>query len=167
MNVDRSQRSTLYAAPPGHLTLIMAARKSASYTLPSDPRFSFYVYTPRGHPITRRARGEDVGVDGVVAGPKTVSLTDSPLKGNFVFGRGAGPHGFGLMVAVHDSKRDAERLRDEWADVAEREGCILISPCFPCDFQVSDIQPLRSAISCENATIARCGQCASNDVIPM
>lgn len=141
MGVAGSEHSTLYAAPPGHLTLIMAARKSASYTLPSDPRFSFYVYTPRSHPITRRARGEDVGVDGVVTGPKTVSLTDSPMKGTFVFGRGAGPKGFGLMVAIHDSKRDAEKLRDEWADIAEEEGCILLSPCFPCDIKVSSFFP--------------------------
>lgn len=137
MGVAGSERSSLYAAPPAHLTLIMAARKSASYTLPSDPRFSFYVYAPRAHPITRRARGEDVGVDGVVVGPKVVSLSDSPSKADFVFGRGPGPKGFGLMVVIHDSSRDAERLRDEWSDVAEAEGCVLLSPHFPCDLKVS------------------------------
>lgn len=119
----------------------MAARRTASFHLPQDPRFSFYLYVPRSHPVTRRARGEDVSLDGCCEAGKSNGLgtplapTVSPTGGKAP-GRGPGPKGFPLLVLIHDSSRDAEKLRDWWADLAEEEGCVVLSPHFPCDLKV-------------------------------
>ncbi|BEI79850.1 hypothetical protein CcaverHIS002_0103790 [Cutaneotrichosporon cavernicola] len=127
--------SALFAAPPGHLTLIMASRRTASFHLPSDPRFSFYLYVPRAHPVTRRSRGEDVGRDGTVVGPP-VPISTSPT--NLAAAAQPPARGFPLLVVMHDSSRDAEKLRDAWAALAEEEGVVVLSPHFPCDIKFPD-----------------------------
>lgn len=157
--------SSLYAAPPGHLTLLMSARRTASFVTPGHPSTSFYLYVPRSHPVTRRARGEDVGPDDVLLPPSsaapisptagggagaspttsTVPLASSPSAATATAttptraaGKGPGPNGFPLLVVIHDSSRDAESLRDHWAALAEEEGCVVLSPHFPCDIKFPD-----------------------------
>lgn len=178
-----SPDSTLFAAPPGHLTLIMASRRTASFRasllldlsssrtlwilifpssqvplepsclshsspslppavrltpdLPSDPRFSFYLYVPRAHPVTRRSRGEDIGPDGNIVGPP-VPISTSPTS---VITPSVPPpkRGFPLLAVMHDSSRDAEKLRDHWAEMAEEEGVVVLSPHFPCDLKVGSV----------------------------
>ncbi|WOO86071.1 uncharacterized protein LOC62_07G009555 [Vanrija pseudolonga] len=154
--------SSLYAAPPGHLTLLMSARRTASFITPGHRSTSFYLYIPRSHPVTRRARGEDVGPDDVLLPPSSAapisptagggagaSPTTStvPLAGSPSAppppptrppGKGPGPRGFPLLVVIHDSSRDAESLRDHWATLAEEEGCVVLSPHFPCDIKFPD-----------------------------
>jgi pimeloyl-ACP methyl ester carboxylesterase len=39
---------------------------------------------------------------------------------------------------MHDSSRDAEKLRDAWATLAEEEGVVVLSPHFPCDLKFPD-----------------------------
>ncbi|KAL1405005.1 hypothetical protein Q8F55_008623 [Vanrija albida] len=155
--------SSLYAAPPGHLTLLMAARRTASFIAPAHPPSSFYLYVPRAHPVTRRARGEDVGPGDVLSPPgdarpvsptagggagvsptiATVPLAASPSAAPAPpprsKGKGPGPNGFPLLVVIHDSSRDAESLRDHWAALAEEEGCVVLSPHFPCDIKVGPV----------------------------
>lgn len=41
------------------------------------------------------------------------------------------------MVCVHGSARDAQGVRDRWADMAEKEGFVVLCPLFPVDMQVS------------------------------
>lgn len=130
--------SPLYTVPPGHLLLHLSANKTAAFSLPSYPAVSFYLYIPSSHPVSRRKRGE-------------LLPTPSPKKGEAVNGNGKsndhGHHGhtggegserrYPLVVCMHGSSRDAEGVRNRWADLAEREGFVVLAPLFPVDMNVS------------------------------
>jgi poly(3-hydroxybutyrate) depolymerase len=38
---------------------------------------------------------------------------------------------------MHGSSRDAEGLRNRWAQLAEKEGFVVLAPLFPVDMDVS------------------------------
>jgi poly(3-hydroxybutyrate) depolymerase len=44
---------------------------------------------------------------------------------------------FKVVVLVHGSVRDAERLRNSWAERAEQEGVIIVAPLWPGTLDVS------------------------------
>jgi len=104
--------SPLYTVPPGHLLLHLSSGKTAAFSLPSNPAASFYLYIPSSHPASRRTRGEDI----LPGSSKTT---------------------YPLVVCVHGSARDAQGVRDRWADMAEREDFVVLCPLFPVDMQVS------------------------------
>ena len=104
--------SPLYTVPPGHLLLHLSSGKTAAFSLPSNPAASFYLYIPSSHPVSRRTKGEDIISES--------SGTTYPL-----------------VVCEHGSARDAQGVRDRWADMAEKEGFVVLCPLFPVDMQVS------------------------------
>jgi len=101
--------SSLYTCPVKHLSLRLASSVSTAYLCRSDPATSFYIYLPSSHPVSRRWVG------------------DVPETQN---GQGEwdGYGEFKVVVLVHGSVRDAERLRNSWAERAEKEGVVIVAP---------------------------------------
>lgn len=107
--------STLYNCPLRHLSLRLASGRSTAYQSRSDPATSFYLYIPSSHPVARRWRGD-------------VENCSDQWDG---YGE------FRVVILVHGSVRDAERLRNSWAERAEREGVVIIAPLWPGRLDVS------------------------------
>ena len=101
--------SSLYTCPVKHLSLRLASSVSTAYLCRSDPATSFYIYLPSSHPVSRRWVG------------------DVPETQN---GQGEwdGYGEFKVVVLVHGSVRDAEMLRNSWAERAEKEGVVIVAP---------------------------------------
>jgi len=112
--------SPLYTVPPGHLLLHLSSGKTAAFSLPSNPAASFYLYIPSSHPVSRRKRGEEVHRNG--------ESSSAPAR--------AAGQTFPLVVCIHGSARDAQGVRDRWADMAESEGFVVLCPLFPIDMEV-------------------------------
>jgi hypothetical protein len=110
--------SPLFTVPPGHLLLHLSSGKTAAFSLPSNPAASFYLYIPSSHPVSRRKRGEDVNRKGACS---STAAHTTP---------------FPLVVCIHGSARDAQGVRDRWADMAEKEGFVVLCPLFPVDLEV-------------------------------
>lgn len=148
--VDKTDltESPLYTVPPGHLLLHLSSNKTAAFSLPSYPAASFYLYVPNSHPVCRRKRGES-------SSPVPLKNHNGPngesnghtheTNGYHLAGNGNGiryRHGdherrYPLVVCMHGSSRDAEGVRNRWADLAEREGFVVLAPLFPVDINVS------------------------------
>jgi hypothetical protein len=120
-----SMSSPLYTVPPGHLLLHLSSGKTAAFSLPSNPAASFYLYIPTSHPVSRRKRGED--------------FDPNPSDTKVIYP---------LVVCVHGSARDAQGVRDRWADTAEREGFVVLCPLFPVDMEVSYSKFCRTVMTC-------------------
>lgn len=151
--------SPLYTVPPGHLLLHLSSEKTAAFSLPSYPAVSFYLYVPSSHPVCRRKRCEPAPTststsfqlpesNGTVNGNgngngKCVSDGDDHAHGvsnghaRNGDGDGGGEKQYPLVVCMHGSSRDAEGVRNRWADLAEREGFVVLAPLFPVDMNVS------------------------------
>lgn len=114
-------KSSLYTCPVKHLSLRLASSVSTAYLCRSDPATSFYLYLPSSHPVSRRWMG------------------DVPERQD---GKGEwdGYGEFKVVVLVHGSVRDAERLRNSWAERAEKEGVIIVAPLWPGTLDVSPCQ---------------------------
>lgn len=135
-HLNGSTPSPLYTVPPGHLLLHLSSGGTTAFRLSSYPAASFYLYIPSSHPVSQRKRGES-----------STALPRSRTNGHASNGKGNGHamngngHGeerqFPLVVCIHGSHRDAEGLRDRWADLAEREGFVVLAPLFPVDMDVS------------------------------
>jgi len=69
---------------------------------------------PSSHPVSRRWRGD-------VPPPE-----EEGGKGEW-----DGYGEFKVVVLVHGSVRDAERLRNSWAERAEKEGVVIVAPLWP------------------------------------
>lgn len=111
--------SPLYLCPLRHLSLRLASGRSTAYQSRLDPATSFYLYVPSSHPVSRRWHSD---------------ITDQ--QGT----NGADWDGYGefkVVVLIHGSVRDAERLRNSWAERAEKEGVIIIAPLWPGRLDVS------------------------------
>jgi len=110
--------SSLYTCPVKHLSLRLASSVSTAYLCRSDPATSFYIYLPSSHPVSRRWVG------------------DVPETQN---GQGEwdGYGEFKVVVLVHGSVRDAERLRNSWAERAEKEGVVIVAPLWAGTLDVS------------------------------
>lgn len=103
-------KSSLYTCPIKHLSLRLASSRSTAFQSRIDPKTSFYLYLPTSHPVSRRWRGD----------------VPPPLNRD-----GAEWDGYGeykVVVLIHGSVRDAERLRNSWAERAEEEGVVIIAP---------------------------------------
>lgn len=127
--------SPLYTVPPGHLLLHLSSGKTAAFQLPSYPAVSFYLYIPSTHPVSRRKRGEQ-------AGPPRLNRSNgnghtSNSNGNGHAQLEAEEKEYPLVVCMHGSSRDAEGLRNRWAQLAEKEGFVVLAPLFPVDMGVS------------------------------
>lgn len=114
----KTPNSPLYRCPIRHLSLRLASGRSTAYQSRNDPSTSFYLYLPSSHPVSRRWHG-DLGKD--VAGE----------------GGWDGCGEFKVVVLIHGSVRDAERLRNSWAERAEREGVVVVAPLWPGRIDVS------------------------------
>lgn len=103
--------------PPHQLSLTLATGRTAAYA--SDgPGASFFAYIPTTHPLSQlRQTGS---LDHVI-----------PPSGAFP-----------LVILVHGSDRDAESLRNRWADWAETRKVVLLAPLFPIHGEVSLIAML-------------------------
>lgn len=114
--------SSLYTCPVKHLSLRLASSVSTAYLSRSDPATSFYIYLPSSHPVSRRWVG------------------DVPETQN---GQGEwdGYGEFKVVVLVHGSVRDAERLRNSWAERAEKEGVVIVAPLWAGTLDVSLCAP--------------------------
>jgi hypothetical protein len=110
--------SPLYTCPVKHLSLRLASSVSTAYLCRSDPATSFYIYLPSSHPVSRRWMG-DV--------PETQDGQ----------GEWDGYGEFKVVVLVHGSVRDAERLRNSWAERAEKEGVVIVAPLWAGTLDVS------------------------------
>lgn len=111
-------KSPLYQCPVRHLSLRLASGRSTAYQSRVDPATSFYLYVPSSHPVSRRWHGDQGDDDGT----------------------GSGWDGYGefkVVVLIHGSVRDAERLRNSWAERAERQGVVVIAPLWPGTIDVS------------------------------
>lgn len=117
--------SSLYTCPVKHLSLRLASSVSTAYLCRSDPATSFYLYLPSSHPVSRRWMG-DV--------PETQNRE----------GEWDGYGEFKVVVLVHGSVRDAERLRNSWAERAEKEGVVIVAPLWPGTLDVSLCVPVGS-----------------------
>ena len=113
-------RSPLYTCPVKHLSLRLASSLSTAYVSRRDPSTSFYLYLPSSHPVSRRWRGD----------------VPSP-QGEGGKGEWDGYGEFKVVVLVHGSVRDAERLRNSWAERAEKEGVVIVAPLWPGTLDVS------------------------------
>lgn len=135
---DEIPESPLYTVPPGHLLLHLSANKTAAFSLPSYPAVSFYLYVPSSHPVSRRKRGESYPA----TSPKQGSVNGKTNghghhQGSHGHDEGGGERRYPLVVCMHGSSRDAEGVRNRWADLAEREGLVVLAPLFPVDMNVS------------------------------
>jgi hypothetical protein len=110
--------SSLYTCPVKHLSLRLASSVSTAYLCRSDPATSFYIYLPSSHPVSRRWVG------------------DVPETQNG-HGEWDGYGEFKVVVLVHGSVRDAERLRNSWAERAEKEGVVIVAPLWAGTLDVS------------------------------
>lgn len=115
----RTPNSGLYQCPLRHLSLRLASGRSTAYLSRNDPSTSFYLYLPSTHPVSRRWYGD---VEECRAN-----------YGNRWDGYGV----FKVVVLTHGSVRDAERLRNSWAERAEREGVVIVAPLWPGRIDVS------------------------------
>jgi hypothetical protein len=113
-------QSPLYTCPIKHLSLRLASSLSTAYISRQDPSTSFYLYLPSSHPVSRRWRGD------VPASLKQGGRGDWDGYGEFK-----------VIVLIHGSVRDAERLRNSWAERAEREGVVIVAPLWPGTLDVS------------------------------
>jgi hypothetical protein len=113
MSKTVTPKSSLYTCPIKHLSLRLASSLSTAYLSRIDPATSFYIYLPSSHPVSRRWRG------------------DVPESGWDGYGE------FKVVVLVHGSVRDAERLRNSWAERAEEEGIVIVAPLWPGTLDVS------------------------------
>jgi hypothetical protein len=108
----RTPLSTLYTSPVKHLSLRLASSRSTAYRSRLDSSTSFYLYLPTSHPVSRRWKGD---------------LPPSKPEGSGA-GEWDGYGEFKVVVLIHGSVRDAERLRNSWSERAEREGVVIIAP---------------------------------------
>lgn len=139
-NGSSNPESPLYTVPPGHLLLHLSSNKTAAFTLPSYPAVSFYLYVPSSHPVCQRKRCESMttpspshkGVDGTNG-----SKQNGHAGTNGHDGGGWNEKRYPLVVCMHGSSRDAEGVRNRWADLAERQGFVVLAPLFPVDMNVS------------------------------
>lgn len=104
--------SGLYQCPLRHLSLRLASGRSTAYQSRNDPSTSFYIYLPSSHPVARRWHGDE---------------ECHGSNGDRWDGYGV----FKVVVLIHGSVRDAERLRNSWAERAEREGVVIVAPLWP------------------------------------
>lgn len=122
-----NEKGILHTAPPGHMALQFASGKTSAFTCPSawssdstgsqSTGASFYLYVPRDHPVSRRARA---------------SSDSSSARGTPEQASAKWP----LLVLIHGSRRDAQGVRDRWADWAEEHGVVILCPLFPADLLV-------------------------------
>lgn len=110
-------RSPLYTCPLRHLSLRLASGRSTAFQSRSELGTSFYLYLPSSHPVSRRWSPHDD--------------TDEGRVNWDGFGE------FKVVVLIHGSVRDAERLRNSWAQRAEREGVVIVAPLWPARLDVS------------------------------
>lgn len=143
-NGSSSSSSPLYTVPPGHLLLHLSAGKTAAFSLPSYPAASFYLYVPSSHPVSRRKRGE--------------SSTAPRQNGH---ANGHAEKRYPLVVCMHGSSRDAEGVRNRWADLAEREGFVVLAPLFPVDMDVSHPNPNFQRVSVSDVWDRRSMACTT------
>jgi hypothetical protein len=115
-------QSALYTCPLRHLSLRLASGRSTAYQSRSDPGTSFYLYIPSSHPVSRRWRGD--------------------VEEYWDHWDGYGE--FKVVVLIHGSVRDAERLRNSWAERAEKEGVVVVAPLWPGRIDVSLVKFLPS-----------------------
>lgn len=114
---ERAPGSLLRTAPPGHMMLHFASGRTSAFTVNMEQRngslstSSFYLYVPSDHPVSRRARKLHDATRVVRRWP--------------------------LVVLVHGSRRDAQGLRDMWAEWAELHSVVLLCPLFPAELDVS------------------------------
>lgn len=137
--VGPTATSPLYAVPPGHLLLHLSSGKTAAFQLPSYPAASFYLYIPSTHPVSRRKRGESAPPlwshqhgNGHTANGKSNGNGHAPPAQE-----DEEEKMYPLVVCIHGSSRDAEGLRNRWAQLAEKEGFVVLAPLFPVDIEVS------------------------------
>jgi hypothetical protein len=116
--------SPLYTCPIKHLSLRLASSLSTAYISRKDPSTSFYLYLPSSHPVSRRWRGD-------------VPSSSSSSLGQGGRGEWDGYGEFKVIALIHGSVRDAERLRNSWAERAEREGVVIVAPLWPGTLDVS------------------------------
>ena len=130
--------SPLYTVPPGHLLLHLSSNKTAAFSLPSFPSVSFYLYIPSSHPVSRRKRGEISPTPSTTNGDSNNGHPNGLGHSNGANGDGNGnqERRYPLVVCMHGSSRDAEGVRNRWADLAEREGFVVLAPLFPVDMNV-------------------------------
>lgn len=127
----KTPKSSLYQCPVRHLSLRLASGRSTAYQSRNDPSVSFYLYVPSSHPVSRRWHGDlDLGLGRVDEGG---TGNGTGIERDVWDGYGE----FQVVVLIHGSVRDAERLRNSWAERAEREGVVIVAPLWPGRIDVS------------------------------